>query len=704
MDAIKRSDSPPRWFLFTAIIILNILNIGGLLSVWNMSESLIWANLFHIDWLLSAWGYSFLLYLFIRRHSESVERSTHYILLSTLFVSVLLAVWLPTQDYIILKAQDVTFFPLRKIIYSPPSQLFFVLMLVVVIHAIYHVEKLYRSVYHRPWFRWTLFMLLVTLCFWMVLGSIALMYRYLNVAMLMITFVPSLVVSFTLAIHVIKEGRSHQIQISRAALDKSYTLFITGIFLLAFGIMGKIIDLIDISPSFFLVLLIALSLLSTFLMILLFPSVKKRIQQLISKNFYKSSYDYRIEWERANERLLGIQDKQELQMAVILSVAESIGTERSCLLIHNRRNRLFVAASAGLVVQPDQISPAFIDWIWRYSKPLILEQVGDLANSLPGFGLQGIEGVPSNGESPSCLSPQEYRLARAVDVALFRESDVRIIVPVIFEQQLIALILLASAKKEYVQEDLDFLQTIVGEIALVLANQKLRESLIESEELKNFNRLSTFVLHDLKNAGSMLKMIVQNADENLNNPEFQADMIRTMNGVTDRIENLISKLSTPTEHEPLEFQSTDLAELIRNTVKMIGIETLPNIRFQEDLSDIPLVRVVPYEIQKVLHNLLINAIESIKDTGKIRVRLLKQGQNVCIEVRDTGCGMSHDYIENNLFRPFHTSKEQGLGIGLYHCKRIVEIHRGQIEVESTLEVGSLFRVLLPLLSIGVTPE
>ncbi len=704
MATIKRSDSPPRWFLFTAIIILNILNIGGLLSVWNMSESLIWANLFHIGWLLSAWGYSFLLYLFIRRHSESVERSTHYILLSTLFVSVLLAVWLPTQDYIILKAQDVTFFPFRKIIYSPPSQLFFVLMLVVVIHAIYHVEKLYRSVYHRPWFRWTLFMLMVTLCFWMVLGSIALMYRYLNVAMLMITFVPSLVVNFVLAIHIIKESGSHQIQISRAALDKSYTLFITGIFLLAFGIMGKIINLIDVSPSFFLVLLIALSLLSTVLMILLFPSVKKRIQQLISKNFYKSSYDYRIEWERANKRLLGIQDKQELQMAVILSVAESIGTERSCLLIHNRRNRLFVAASAGLVVQPDQISPAFIDWIWRYGKPLILEQVGDLVNSLPGFGLQGIEGVPSNGESPSCLSPQEHRLARAVDVALFRESDVCIIVPVIFEQQLIALILLASAEKEYVQEDLDFLQTIVGEIALVLANQKLRESLIESEELKNFNRLSTFVLHDLKNAGSMLKMIVQNADENMNNPEFQADMIRTMNGVTDRIENLISKLSTPTEHEPLEFRSTDLAELIRNTVKMIGIETLPNIRFQEDLSDIPLVRVVPYEIQKVLHNLLINAIESIKDTGKIRVRLLKQGQNVCIEVRDTGCGMSHDYIENNLFRPFHTSKEQGLGIGLYHCKRIVEIHRGQIEVESTLEVGSQFRVLLPLLSMGVTPE
>jgi hypothetical protein len=102
------------------------------------------------------------------------------------------------------------------------------------------------------------------------------------------------------------------------------------------------------------------------------------------------------------------------------------------------------------------------------------------------------------------------------------------------------------------------------------------------------------------------------------------------------------------------------------------------------------------QIQKVLLNLLMNANEAIKDAGEIRVATSQQDNHVILSVSDNGCGMSRQFIEQSLFRPFQTTKKQGMGIGLYHSKMIIEAHQGRIEVESEEGKGTTFRVLLPI--------
>ena len=104
----------------------------------------------------------------------------------------------------------------------------------------------------------------------------------------------------------------------------------------------------------------------------------------------------------------------------------------------------------------------------------------------------------------------------------------------------------------------------------------------------------------------------------------------------------------------------------------------------------------PAQIQKVLTNLLLNARESLGDGGRIRVQTGVRNGWAALEVVDNGCGMSPEFINHRLFRPFETTKKRGIGIGMFHCKMIIEAHRGRIEVESEPGHGSAFRVLLPL--------
>jgi signal transduction histidine kinase len=95
-------------------------------------------------------------------------------------------------------------------------------------------------------------------------------------------------------------------------------------------------------------------------------------------------------------------------------------------------------------------------------------------------------------------------------------------------------------------------------------------------------------------------------------------------------------------------------------------------------------------------NLLVNAAEATSNGEPIRVAYGLRRDVAFVEVRDSGCGMSTEFIENHLFRPFDTTKKHGFGIGLYQCKQIVESHQGSISIESEEGKGTMFTLLLPL--------
>jgi signal transduction histidine kinase len=108
------------------------------------------------------------------------------------------------------------------------------------------------------------------------------------------------------------------------------------------------------------------------------------------------------------------------------------------------------------------------------------------------------------------------------------------------------------------------------------------------------------------------------------------------------------------------------------------------------------VKVDPAQIQTVITNLVLNANEALGAAGQIKVGTNQRNGWVVLRVADNGCGMSPDFIQHSLFRPFQTTKKKGIGIGMFQCKMIVEAHGGRIEVDSEPGKGTEFRVLLPV--------
>jgi signal transduction histidine kinase len=100
-------------------------------------------------------------------------------------------------------------------------------------------------------------------------------------------------------------------------------------------------------------------------------------------------------------------------------------------------------------------------------------------------------------------------------------------------------------------------------------------------------------------------------------------------------------------------------------------------------------------IERVIENLILNAFEAMPEGGKLLIKTSQVGERAIISVKDSGKGMTPEFIKERLFHAFATTKQKGIGLGLFSCRDIIEQHGGTIEVESQLNVGTEFRIVLP---------
>ncbi len=267
-------------------------------------------------------------------------------------------------------------------------------------------------------------------------------------------------------------------------------------------------------------------------------------------------------------------------------------------------------------------------------------------------------------------------------------------------QEILGMITLSErlTQEPYVGEDLDLLQTIADQAAASLQNAQLSQHMLEVRELHAFQTVSTFFVHDLKNLAAKLSLMVQNLPIHYDNPDFRDDMLQVISKSVTKMNAMCNRFTLFTHTIELNPAETDLNRLARETIAELQPTCV--VQWHQEMLPLPPIRVDREQIGKVLSNLLLNAVEAVAQDGEIRLTTACTERWVVVTVSDNGCGMASDFLTRRLFEPFQTTKSQGLGIGMFHSKKIIEAHHRRIEAESIEGQGSTFRILLPMASVA----
>ena len=234
--------------------------------------------------------------------------------------------------------------------------------------------------------------------------------------------------------------------------------------------------------------------------------------------------------------------------------------------------------------------------------------------------------------------------------------------------------------------------------------ERLRELIAreaESRQFASFMRISAMVSHDLKNAIAGLSMLVSNMERQFHREEFRADAIESLREATEKLKRTVSRLSEPAKSLSGEYRiaarPTDLVPIIRRVLATNAEPSRPLYEIEARLPERLVATVEAERVENVCENLVINALEAMgAKGGRLTVEAGSlEGDLVFFSVADTGVGMSDEFIRTRLYRPFSTTKNKGIGLGLFTCREVVEAHGGKLEVQSAPGAGTRFRVVLP---------
>jgi signal transduction histidine kinase len=211
------------------------------------------------------------------------------------------------------------------------------------------------------------------------------------------------------------------------------------------------------------------------------------------------------------------------------------------------------------------------------------------------------------------------------------------------------------------------------------------------------------VLHDIKNHVSGLSLVVENARRHLANPEFQRDAMAVVERTVSSLRELMGHVAGVTRPPEARPEACAVVDLLEDAAVTSGLSGggREGLRFTSRCDlDAP-VRIDRRLTHRVLVNLLTNAREAVTESGEIHLGAALEKVSgdrgvLVFTVRDSGRGMSEEYVRNGLFRPFASTKPGGLGVGLSQVRAIVESQGGGITVESQPGRGTTFCVRLPV--------
>jgi len=397
---------------------------------------------------------------------------------------------------------------------------------------------------------------------------------------------------------------------------------------------------------------------------------RAKLKIFISKHFYKNKYDYREEWLRLIHNISEYKSATYFKDQIIQTVAG---------IVQSHGGALFLECTDGFRCESSWNCPQ-------------LEHEVPFQSSLVKF-IHKFEWIIDIKEYKS--NKEHYANLDIPDWILGMQSA-WLIVPLKHNYKIIGFFLLLESNiNQYLNwEDRDLLKAVGRQVSSYLAFIQTSEALSQAEQFDAFNRLSAYVVHDLKNQLSQLELVVKNAEQYKNNPDFIADAFLTVSNVVSKMQKMLGQLKK--------------MHLTRSDARLVDLEKILDDVIKRRSAQIPKPKLsvidkglqIYIEVERLenaLEHLIQNAQEAVEKSGTVEIQLSESDGYAIITVKDDGVGMTQSFIKQHLFKPFYTTKgNAGMGIGVYEVKEFVHAYNGVLNVESAPGQGSVFTIKLPI--------
>ncbi len=462
---------------------------------------------------------------------------------------------------------------------------------------------------------------------------------------------------------------SNPVQVSRNAVFFTMSITLAGLYLLGMAAVGFYMRHVDDQWGKALALLLMVAALGVLAWLVASPSLRAKARVMLGKNLFRYRFDYRREWLRLTESLAAGSTPQAMGVAIVRGLATMLNSPSGELwTVHGDTAATRLASwrvdDEGAGVTLDR---AFVDRLRTQAWIFDLDE---------------------------CRSQPVHPDAAIVPAAWLSNQRCWLIVPLRVGEALLGFVVLGRphAAIDVNWETRDLLHTAGQQAAAFMALSHATESLVEARKFEAFNRMSAFVVHDLKNVVAQQSLMLQNARRLKDNPAFQADMLTTVENSVERMQRLLTQLregETPVgvaQGVPLEplLRGIQTRVQVRGRSINLMVETSVSTRGHGD------------RIERVLGHLIDNALDATSEAGDVNVVVKREGSQAVVEVRDTGHGMTEDFVKSQLFKPFRTTKAAGMGIGAYESMQYIRELGGSLEVQSVIDQGTVVKVLLPL--------
>ena len=400
-------------------------------------------------------------------------------------------------------------------------------------------------------------------------------------------------------------------------------------------------------------------------------ALRAKLRVLINKHLFPYRYDYRNEWLRFTQALASADKSLDLGQTVIKALSDLVESPGGALWLANGRGA-FALHSRFNHPDVDAFEPADSAFCRFMDERGWVVDLGEYAER-----------------------PERYE-GMVLPGWLCRLEEAWAVIPLQTPDGLIGFVVLSSPRTpfEIDWEVLDLLKTAQRQAAGYLDRMLSAEALLEARKFDSFNRMSAFVVHDLKNLVAQLSLMLRNAERHRANPEFQQDMLETVAHVESRMRGLMTQLQEKRSIDPP--RAVDLCTLLRTVCERRRSQR-PAVELALNEAHGIEVAAHPERLERIIGHVVQNALDATPEDGKVSLSVYHATPGCAsLVVEDTGCGMTRAFIRERLSRPFETTKASGMGIGVFETRQYLEEIGGSLRYDSEPGRGTRVTIELPV--------